>query len=114
MQNLLEDSVPARALIEDIAPMSVLRAEYENGSQSFVKQIDSLVAKGFDSIRRARGQFVINRSPFCRLFMKCTGDGDCFYRCDYALITYALLLLSLVTLQLSHLLMWTAYSRLLM
>ncbi|KAG9217767.1 hypothetical protein CCMSSC00406_0003544 [Pleurotus cornucopiae] len=61
-QNLLEDSVPTRALIEDIAPMSVLRAEYENGSQSFVKQIDSLVAKGFDSIRRARG------------------DGDCFYR----------------------------------
>ncbi|KAF4568356.1 hypothetical protein EYR40_010241 [Pleurotus pulmonarius] len=61
-QNLLEDSVPTRALIEDIAPMSVLRAEYENGSQSFVKQIDSLVAKGFNSIRRARG------------------DGDCFYR----------------------------------
>ncbi|KAJ8455537.1 hypothetical protein ONZ45_g18921 [Pleurotus djamor] len=61
-QSLLEDSVPTRPLIGEISPMSVLREEYEKGSQSFVKQIDHLVSKGFDSVRRTRG------------------DGDCFYR----------------------------------
>ncbi|KAI8972593.1 cysteine proteinase [Trametes punicea] len=42
--------------------MTTLRAEYENGSQSFVKQIDGLMSQGWIGIRRARG------------------DGDCFYR----------------------------------
>ncbi|KAI6102850.1 peptidase C65 Otubain-domain-containing protein [Pisolithus sp. B1] len=39
-----------------------LRAEYENGSASFVAQIDDLIRQGFTSIIRTRG------------------DGDCFYR----------------------------------
>jgi len=61
-QNLYDDSIPNRPLIDQIVPMSVLRAEYENGSASFVQQIDWLTNNGFDSIRRTRG------------------DGDCFYR----------------------------------
>lgn len=106
--------MPTRALIEDIAPMSVLRAEYENGSQSFVKQIDSLVAKGFNSIRRARGQFVGSHGLTYRILINYIGDGDCFYRCACASIIFAVLMLSPATLQPSRLLMWTAYSRLLM
>ncbi|EIM84270.1 cysteine proteinase [Stereum hirsutum FP-91666 SS1] len=51
-----------RPLIASVAPMDVLRAEYENGSQSFVKQIDFLKGHGYAGIRRTRG------------------DGDCFYR----------------------------------
>jgi ubiquitin thioesterase protein OTUB1 len=43
--------------------MSALRAEYENGSGSFIKQIDFLKSQGYEGIRRSRG------------------DGDCFYRC---------------------------------
>ncbi|KAI0772483.1 cysteine proteinase [Trametes elegans] len=42
--------------------MTTLRAEYENGSQTFVKQIDWLMEQGWIGIRRTRG------------------DGDCFYR----------------------------------
>jgi len=42
--------------------MHALRAEYEGGSQLFVKQIDWLMANGWIGIRRTRG------------------DGDCFYR----------------------------------
>ncbi|KAI0316959.1 cysteine proteinase [Amylostereum chailletii] len=51
-----------RPLIATVAPMDVLRAEYEDGSPSFVKQIDYLKSLGYLGIRRARG------------------DGDCFYR----------------------------------
>ncbi|TFK37623.1 peptidase C65 Otubain-domain-containing protein [Crucibulum laeve] len=54
--------VPVRPLIDDLAPMSSLRVEYENGSPAFLKQIDWLNAHGFTYIRRTRG------------------DGDCFYR----------------------------------
>lgn len=62
-QQLLSDSVPPRPLIDEIVPMSNLREEYENGSAAFVNQIDWLTARGYDSVRRTRG------------------DGDCFYRC---------------------------------
>jgi hypothetical protein len=62
-QQLLNDSVPPRPLIDEIVPMSNLREEYENGSATFVNQIDWLTARGYDSVRRTRG------------------DGDCFYRC---------------------------------
>ncbi|KIM81941.1 hypothetical protein PILCRDRAFT_71406, partial [Piloderma croceum F 1598] len=61
-KNLYDDSIPVRPLIDQIVPMSALRAEYENGSASFVQQIDWLTNNGFDSVRRTRG------------------DGDCFYR----------------------------------
>jgi hypothetical protein len=54
-KSLYDDSIPARPLIDQIVPMSVLRAEYENGSASFVQQIDWLINNGFDSIRRTRG-----------------------------------------------------------
>lgn len=47
----------------ELVPLSVLRAEYEGGSDSFVKQIDFLLAQGWEGVRRSRG------------------DGDCFYRC---------------------------------
>jgi ubiquitin thioesterase protein OTUB1 len=61
-QDLFGGSTADRPLIDEIAPMSVLRAEYENGNPSFLQQIDHVKRKGFDNIRRARG------------------DGDCFYR----------------------------------
>ncbi|KII84082.1 hypothetical protein PLICRDRAFT_118324 [Plicaturopsis crispa FD-325 SS-3] len=61
-QQMLNDVVPVRELIDTIASMDVLRAEYENGSASFVAQIDFLVASGYTGIRRTRG------------------DGDCYYR----------------------------------
>ncbi|GLB44629.1 putative cysteine proteinase [Lyophyllum shimeji] len=59
---LFNESLPDRPLIDEIAPISELRAEYENGSPSFVQQISWLEGQGFHSIRRTRG------------------DGDCFYR----------------------------------
>jgi len=49
-----------RALISDVAPISVLRDEYQ--STSFTGQIDTLQEKGYNGILRTRG------------------DGDCFYR----------------------------------
>ncbi|KAI0651332.1 cysteine proteinase [Trametes meyenii] len=51
------DGLPVedRPLISPLAPMSTLRAEYENGSQTFVKQIDWLTAQGWIGIRRTRG-----------------------------------------------------------
>ncbi|KAF8961630.1 peptidase C65 Otubain-domain-containing protein [Flammula alnicola] len=61
-QELFNDSVPSRPLIDAIAPMTTLRSEYENGSASFLKQIDWLISRGFEQVRRTRG------------------DGDCFYR----------------------------------
>ncbi|KAF8160863.1 peptidase C65 Otubain-domain-containing protein [Crassisporium funariophilum] len=61
-QQLFNDSVPARPLIDILSPMASLRTEYENGSALFLKQIDWLVANGYKSVRRTRG------------------DGDCFYR----------------------------------
>ncbi|KAK2465547.1 hypothetical protein APHAL10511_002439 [Amanita phalloides] len=61
-QNALNDLIPQRPLIEDVEPISLLRAEYESGSANFLKQIDWLSAQGFRHLRRARG------------------DGDCFYR----------------------------------
>ncbi|PPQ74522.1 hypothetical protein CVT25_004428, partial [Psilocybe cyanescens] len=53
-QQLLNDSLPSRPLIDAIAPMSTLRSEYENGSLSFLKQIDWLTDHGFDRVRRTR------------------------------------------------------------
>ncbi|KAF9048051.1 cysteine proteinase [Hymenopellis radicata] len=62
-QSLLEEATGAsRPLIDEIAPISALRAEYENGNPSFLKQIDWLAEKGYHYIRRTKG------------------DGDCFYR----------------------------------
>ncbi|KAH9477068.1 OVARIAN TUMOR DOMAIN-containing deubiquitinating enzyme 1 [Psilocybe cubensis] len=53
-QQLLNDSVPTRPLIDSISPMAALRSEYENGSLSFVKQIDWLSDHGFDRVRRTK------------------------------------------------------------
>ncbi|KAI0299058.1 cysteine proteinase [Multifurca ochricompacta] len=64
-QNLLDNSIPStNPTMAELAPLSVLRAEYEgnSNSDSFIKQIDYLVAQGYEGIRRSRG------------------DGDCFYR----------------------------------
>ncbi|KAF8519335.1 cysteine proteinase [Hysterangium stoloniferum] len=62
-QNLLEDAAQERPLIGVLSPLDELRAEYEGGSTSFVKQIDWLQReRKFKGIRRTRG------------------DGDCFYR----------------------------------
>ncbi|THH18226.1 hypothetical protein EW146_g2721 [Bondarzewia mesenterica] len=52
----------SRPLIASVVGLDVLRAEYENGSQSFVQQIDNLQSQGYHGVRRTRG------------------DGDCFYR----------------------------------
>ncbi|KAI0370907.1 cysteine proteinase [Pilatotrama ljubarskyi] len=64
VQTFPGDGLPVedRPLISPLAPMTTLRAEYENGSQTFVKQIDWLMNQGWIGIRRTRG------------------DGDCFYR----------------------------------
>jgi len=59
----LNDTVPsADPLIAKLAPLTSLRAQYEGGSESFVKQIDFLIDQGYAGIRRSRG------------------DGNCFYR----------------------------------
>jgi ubiquitin thioesterase protein OTUB1 len=59
-QNVLNEMQESRPLVSELAPISVLRREYENSQ--FTGQIDSLAQKGFVGIIRARG------------------DGDCFYR----------------------------------
>ncbi|KAK0437016.1 cysteine proteinase [Armillaria borealis] len=62
-QSLLDEAIGVtRPLIDEIAPISALRTEYEGGSHAFVRQIDWLTANGYHYIRRTRG------------------DGDCFYR----------------------------------
>ncbi|KAF9784665.1 cysteine proteinase [Thelephora terrestris] len=72
-QNLLEDAVPNIPLIGPLSSISTLRAEYEEGSRSFVNQVDYLASQGYLSVRRARG------------------DGDCFYRSlAFAFIEYLL------------------------
>ncbi|KAI6020528.1 peptidase C65 Otubain-domain-containing protein [Pisolithus marmoratus] len=63
LQRHFEESIPSQQpLMSEPVPISALRVEYENGSSSFVAQIDDLVRQGFTSIIRTRG------------------DGDCFYR----------------------------------
>lgn len=62
-QNFLDNTISATTpLMAELIPLTALRAEYE-GSESFTKQIDFLISKGYEGIRRSRG------------------DGDCFYRC---------------------------------
>ena len=51
----MDDAIPDRPLIAPLASMAVLRAEYENGNPTFVKQIDWLVEQGYVGIRRTRG-----------------------------------------------------------
>ncbi|KAJ4481032.1 peptidase C65 Otubain-domain-containing protein [Lentinula aciculospora] len=82
-QNLLDLTADVqRPLVASVAPIAELRAEYENGSHSFVQQIDYLQSQGYSSIRRTRGSLSIStfRIDIISkiLFMK--GDGDCFYR----------------------------------
>ena len=64
MQQLFNESIPQRQLMDVLSPMSALRSEYENGSAMFLKQIDWLVANGYNSIRRTRGKapfhFMVN------------------------------------------------------
>lgn len=62
----------------ELVPLTVLRAEYE-GSDSFIKQIDFLSAKGYEGVRRSRG------------------DGDCFYRCVCSRTALPVLSLSITT-----------------
>jgi ubiquitin thioesterase protein OTUB1 len=67
VQNHLDGTTPTKdPLIALLAPLSTLRAEYEGGSESFLKQLDFLKDQGYEGIRRSRG------------------DGDCFYRCGSA------------------------------
>jgi len=49
-----------RPLIDQVLPISELRAEYERGSPAFVKQIDWLKERGFEKIRRARGEVTLS------------------------------------------------------
>ena len=61
-QEFLDSTVdPTRPLIDEAQPLAVLRAEYENGSPSFVQQIDWLEGKGFHAIRRTRGAYIVGR-----------------------------------------------------
>jgi len=53
----MNDAVPERALIDAVSPMSSLRSEYENGSPTFLKQIDWLIKHGFVHVRRTRGGY---------------------------------------------------------
>ena len=54
-------------LISSLAPMLTLRAEYENGSQFFVKQIDWLINQGWIGIRRTRGDGSCRATPACHV-----------------------------------------------
>ncbi|KAJ2973708.1 hypothetical protein NUW54_g12016 [Trametes sanguinea] len=65
--------------------MTTLRAEYENGSQSFVKQIDWLMSQGWIGIRRTRGDGqsvapLAYSRPLLISHIFTTSPGDCFYR----------------------------------
>jgi ubiquitin thioesterase protein OTUB1 len=62
LQALMKDAVPERPLIDRVVNIAQLREEYELGSALFTTQIDGLVKRGFNGVRRTRG------------------DGDCFYR----------------------------------
>jgi ubiquitin thioesterase protein OTUB1 len=63
-QSVIDSTVQStNPLMAELMPMSVLRAEYEESSEAFIKQIDFLSSQGYEGIRRSRG------------------DGDCFYRC---------------------------------
>lgn len=62
--------------------MTVLRAEYEGGSQVFVKQIDWLTKQGYAGIRRTRGDGTSDGRS-CHKFANSSGPGDCFYRCEW-------------------------------
>ncbi|KAL0245703.1 hypothetical protein I308_104838 [Cryptococcus tetragattii IND107] len=57
-----EDNTSDKPLVSTPVPLSVIRAEYVNGSQQIVKKLDYLQENGWDQVWRARG------------------DGDCFYR----------------------------------
>ena len=82
-QKHLDNSIPSKTpLMAELVPLSVLRAEYE-GSDSFIKQIDFLSTKGYDGIRRSRG------------------DGDCFYRCMCHCTTLPALLITAVGITLA-------------
>ncbi|KAJ7468627.1 cysteine proteinase [Mycena latifolia] len=61
-EKMLNDPSTRTKLIAEITPISALRAEYLNGSQSFVRQIDWLQGHGYTKFRRA------------------ARDGNCFYR----------------------------------
>ncbi|KAJ6619060.1 peptidase C65 Otubain-domain-containing protein [Mycena sp. CBHHK59/15] len=61
-EKLLNDPSTRNKLIAEITPISTLRAEYEAGSQSFVRQLDWLAEHGYNAFRRA------------------ARDGNCFYR----------------------------------
>lgn len=53
----MNDAVPERPLIDAVSRMSNLRSEYENGSPTFLKQIDWLIDHGFGHVRRTRGEY---------------------------------------------------------
>ncbi|KAJ7482255.1 cysteine proteinase [Mycena galericulata] len=61
-EKMLHDPSARTKLIAEITPISALRAEYLDGSQSVVRQIDWLQAHGYNQFRRA------------------ARDGNCFYR----------------------------------
>ncbi|KAJ7436755.1 cysteine proteinase [Mycena galericulata] len=61
-EKMLHDPSARTKLIAEITPISALRAEYLDGSQSVVRQIDWLQAHGYTQFRRA------------------ARDGNCFYR----------------------------------
>ncbi|EKM76212.1 hypothetical protein AGABI1DRAFT_115956 [Agaricus bisporus var. burnettii JB137-S8] len=62
-QRTIEDTYADGPLIQDVAPLSLLRSEYEaNDNHVFVKEIDWLINNGYHDFRRVKG------------------DGDCFYR----------------------------------
>lgn len=55
---------PPPPLVGEVTSMRELRAEYERGSPSFVQQIDWLVSRGYNRIRRTRGRHypIVDRS----------------------------------------------------
>ncbi|KAF7345107.1 OTU domain-containing protein [Mycena venus] len=61
-EKMLNNPETRTKLIAEITPISELRAEYLDGSQSVVRQIDWLQAHGYTQFRRA------------------ARDGNCFYR----------------------------------
>ncbi|TEB22481.1 cysteine proteinase [Coprinellus micaceus] len=62
-QRLLNESVPDVVPVSELAPISALREEYENGSQLFLSQIDWLVKQGYTHFRRAKGKYLRKCNP---------------------------------------------------
>lgn len=74
-----EASIPSRAPIEPLAPITELWGEYENGSIAFAKRADWFMENGLKHVGRTRGMLLFLICGRAYLYTYDSGDGDCFY-----------------------------------